>query len=228
MIMVMTMNGTCRAGAIPDVNMWCTQTIKPRSAIATDEGPVLVDAGVFLLAGLVHGQVRSFCKRPLQTAIYTHGHVDHVFGVQAIKEKTGARTYIHHLDREQLERNPKVARQFGLDPAVLGTPVIDEELVEGKAVGWQDLAFDVIHTPGHTRGSVTFLLGEQLFGGDTLFRRSIGRSDLPGGDFEALMTSIQGKLYALPPETIVYPGHGPATTIGEEMRENPFVSVGGL
>jgi glyoxylase-like metal-dependent hydrolase (beta-lactamase superfamily II) len=160
--------------------------------------------------------------------LLTHGHVDHVFGVPAIKEQTGARTYMHPLDREQLERNPKVVRQFGLDPAVLGHPVIDEELEEGKAVGWQDLAFDVIHTPGHTRGSVTFLLGQQLFGGDTLFRRSIGRSDLPGGDFETLMTSIQGKLYALPPETIVYPGHGPATTIGEEMRENPFVSVAGL
>ncbi|MFY9614146.1 MAG: MBL fold metallo-hydrolase [Candidatus Dormiibacterota bacterium] len=160
--------------------------------------------------------------------LLTHGHVDHVFGVPAIKEQTGAPTYMHPLDREQLERNPKVVRQFGLDPEVLGTPIIDHELEEGRAVGWEDLAFDVIHTPGHTRGSVTFLLGQNLFGGDTLFRRSVGRSDLPGGDFEALMASIQGKLYQLPPETIVYPGHGPTTTIGEEMRENPFISVDGL
>jgi glyoxylase-like metal-dependent hydrolase (beta-lactamase superfamily II) len=160
--------------------------------------------------------------------LLTHGHVDHVFGVPAIKAQTGAPTYMHPLDNEQLERNPKVVRQFGLDPEVLGTPIIDNELEEGRAVGWEDLAFDVIHTPGHTRGSVTFLFGDKLFGGDTLFRRSVGRSDLPGGDFEALMTSIQGKLYLLPPETVVYPGHGPTTTIGEEMRENPFISVEGL
>jgi hydroxyacylglutathione hydrolase len=160
--------------------------------------------------------------------LLTHGHVDHVFGVPAIKEQTGARTYMHPLDREQLERNPTVMRQFGINPDVLGETVIDEDLEEGRAVDWEDLAFDVIHTPGHTRGSVTFLLGERLFGGDTLFRRSVGRTDLPGGSHEALVASIEGKLYQLPPETIVYPGHGPVTTIGEEMRENPFVSVGGL
>ena len=160
--------------------------------------------------------------------LLTHGHVDHVFGVPMIKQQTGARTYMHPLDREQLERNPTVVRQFGLDPGVLGKTVIDEDLEEGHAVGWQDLAFDVIHTPGHTRGSVVFLLGQRLFGGDTLFRRGVGRTDLPGGDPDALVASIEGKLYQLPPETIVYPGHGPATTIGEEMRENPFVALKGL
>jgi hydroxyacylglutathione hydrolase len=181
--------------------------------------------------GLQVGVVSDYIEKndvKVDYILLTHGHVDHVFGVPTIKEQTGAPTYMHPLDREQLERNPKVVRQFGLDPAVLGTPIIDNELEEGRAVGWEDLAFDVIHTPGHTRGSVTFLLGEKLFGGDTLFRRGVGRSDLPGGDFDALIASIEGKLYQLPPETIVYPGHGPTTTIGEEMRENPFISVGGL
>lgn len=160
--------------------------------------------------------------------LLTHGHVDHVFGVPKIKEQTGAPTYMHPQDLVQLDRNPTVIRQFGLDPGQFGQTVIDHELEEGHPVGWEDLLFDVIHTPGHTQGSVVFLLGQRCFGGDTLFRRGVGRTDLPGGDFDALITSIQGKLYKLPPETIVYPGHGQMTTIGEEMRENPFVAIKGL
>jgi glyoxylase-like metal-dependent hydrolase (beta-lactamase superfamily II) len=152
--------------------------------------------------------------------LLTHGHVDHVLGVPRIKTQTGATTYMHPLDRMQFERNPTVIRQFGLDPEIFGQPSIDVELEEGRAVAWEDLAFDVIHTPGHTQGSVVFLLGERLFGGDTLFRRGVGRTDLPGGDTNALIASIQEKLYVLPEETIVYPGHGPVTTIGEEKREN--------
>lgn len=160
--------------------------------------------------------------------LLTHGHVDHVFGVPLMKEITGAPVHMHPLDRMQLERNPTVIRQFGLDPDAFGTPVIDHDLAEGVAVGWQDLAFDVLHTPGHTQGSVTFLLGDACFAGDTLFRRGVGRTDLPGGDQEALFTSIRGKLYQLPPGTLVYPGHGQTTTIGEEMENNPFVTRRGL
>jgi hydroxyacylglutathione hydrolase len=160
--------------------------------------------------------------------LLTHGHVDHVFGVPAIKAQTGAPTYMHPLDRAQLERNPMTIRQFGLDPDQFGTPIIDHDLEEGRAVGWEDLRFDVIHTPGHTQGSVVFLLGQRCFGGDTLFRRGVGRTDLFGGDSDALTASIEGKLYQLPPETVVYPGHGRLTTIGEEMRENPFVAIEGL
>ncbi|MHB8509968.1 MAG: MBL fold metallo-hydrolase [Candidatus Dormibacteria bacterium] len=156
--------------------------------------------------------------------LLTHGHVDHVFGVPAIRDLTGAPTYMHPLDQPQLARNPTTIRQFGLDPGQFGTPVIDHDLVEGRPVGWQDLAFEVIHTPGHTPGSVCFLLGDRCLGGDTLFRRGVGRSDLFGGDQGALFDSIRDKLFRLAPETVVYPGHGPVTTIGEETRENPFVS----
>jgi hydroxyacylglutathione hydrolase len=157
--------------------------------------------------------------------LLTHGHVDHVFGVPAIRELTGAPTHMHPLDQPQLARNPTTIRQFGLDPGLFGTPQIDHDLVEGRPVGWEDLAFQVIHTPGHTPGSVCFLLGDRCLGGDTLFRRGVGRTDLFGGDSEALIASIQGKLFRLPADTVVYPGHGPVTTIGEEIRENPFVSL---
>jgi hydroxyacylglutathione hydrolase len=189
-----------------------------RSALVLDPG---------LQVGVVSDYIE---KNDLQVeyVLLTHGHVDHVFGVPVIREQTGAPVYMHPLDRVQLERNPVVIRQFGLDPDQFGQPVIDHDLEEGKAVGWQDLAFDVVHTPGHTEGSVAFLLADSCFGGDTLFNRGIGRTDLPGGSYEAIVASIQGKLFQLPPETIVYTGHGQVTTIGEEMRENPFVAVRGL
>ncbi len=181
--------------------------------------------------GLQVEQVSDFIDRQdlkVEHILLTHGHVDHVFGVPVIKEQTGAPTYMHPLDMVQLERNPTVIRQFGLDPEQFGRPIIDHELQEGRAVGWEDLLFDVIHTPGHTQGSVVFLLGQKCFGGDTLFKRGVGRTDLLGGDWNALVASIEGKLFQLPPETVVYPGHGPITTIGEEMQENPFVTAKGL
>ena len=181
--------------------------------------------------GLQVGVVADYIEKndlKVEFILLTHGHVDHVFGVPAIREQTRAPVYLHPLDLVQLERNPVVIRQFGLDPDQYGQPVIDHELEEGKPVGWQDLAFDVVHTPGHTEGSVAFLLADSCFGGDTLFRRGIGRTDLPGGDYQSIVASIQGKLFHLPPETIVYPGHGQVTTIGEEMRENPIVALRGL
>jgi hydroxyacylglutathione hydrolase len=189
------------------------------------------NSALVLDPGLQVAEVSDYISRhnlKVDHILLTHGHVDHVFGVPVIREQTGAPVYMHPLDRVQLKRNPTVIRQFGVDPEEFGEPVIDHDLVEGQAVGWQDLAFDVVHTPGHTEGSVVFLLADSCFGGDTLFRRGIGRTDLPGGDHEAIVASIHGKLFHLPPETIVYPGHGPATTIGEEMAENPFVAIKGL
>lgn len=189
-----------------------------RSALVLDPG---------LQVGVVADYIEKNDLR-VEFILLTHGHVDHVFGVPAIRQQTGAPVYLHPLDLVQLERNPVVIRQFGLDPDQFGQPVIDHELEEGKPVGWQDLAFDVVHTPGHTEGSVAFLLADSCFGGDTLFHRGIGRTDLPGGDYQSIVASIQGKLFHLPPETIVYPGHGQVTTIGEEMRDNPFVALRGL
>ena len=151
--------------------------------------------------------------------LLTHGHPDHVNGVPAVKSAHGCAASIHPDDRELLGQ----ARMLpGVDPD-LPDVVIEDDLTPGEVMHWNDLDVKVLHTPGHTRGSVCFLVGRDLIAGDTLFQRSVGRSDLPGGSFEALMFSIQNTLYALPPETVVYPGHGPRTTIREEMQYNPFV-----
>lgn len=151
--------------------------------------------------------------------LLTHGHPDHVNGVPAVKAAHGCAAAMHPDDREllgQVRHLPGVADDL---PDV----VVEDDLAPGEVFHWNDLDVEVLHTPGHTRGSVCFLVGRDLIAGDTLFQRSVGRSDLPGGSFEALMFSIQNTLYALPPETVVYPGHGPRTTIREEMQYNPFV-----
>lgn len=126
---------------------------------------------------------------------------------------------MHPDDREQL---PAVRRFPGI-PADLPDIVIEQELHDGEMIRWQDLDIEVMHTPGHTRGSVCFRIGPDLLSGDTLFKRGVGRADLPGGSWPTLVFSIENRLYTLPPETVVYPGHGPRTTLGDEMRFNPFV-----
>jgi hydroxyacylglutathione hydrolase len=151
--------------------------------------------------------------------LLTHGHPDHVNGVPAVKAAHGCEAAIHPDDRELL---PYVRMLPGV-PGDLPDVVCEADLVPGDILRWHDLDIQVLHTPGHTRGSVCFLVGRDLIAGDTLFQRSIGRTDLPGGSFETLMFSIQNTLYALPGDTVVYPGHGPRTTIREEMQYNPFV-----
>jgi len=165
------------------------------------------------LALLENGGLR--CSRVL----LTHGHPDHVNGVPAVKAAHACEAAIHPDDRELL---PYVRMLPGVSPD-LPEVVCEGDLVPGDTLRWHDLDIRILHTPGHTRGSVCFLVGPDLIAGDTLFQRSIGRTDLPGGSFETLMFSIQNTLYALPGETVVYPGHGPRTTIREEMQYNPFV-----
>ncbi len=149
--------------------------------------------------------------------LLTHGHPDHLAGVPAMKAALGCTASIHPEDRWLLAE----AGAFPGIPA--GPPVVcEDDLSAGQVIAWQGLEIAVLHTPGHTPGSVCFLVGPDLLAGDTLFRRSVGRTDLPGGSWESLLFSIQDRLYALPPETVVHPGHGPSTTIGEETRGNPF------
>lgn len=154
-----------------------------------------------------------------QRILLTHGHPDHVSGVPAIKAAHGCPAAIHPDDREQL-----LALHFlpGV-PAETPDVVCEDELSDGQVISWQELDIGVLHTPGHTRGSVCFMVGPDLLAGDTLFRRGVGRADLPGGDWQQLMFSIENRLYTLRDDTAVHPGHGPATTVAEERRLNPFV-----
>ena len=152
----------------------------------------------------------------------THAHVDHVMGVAAMSEG-GVPVFLHPADRALYDGVVGQGAMFGLD--VAAPPPPDRELVEGGTVGVGACRFRVVHTPGHTPGGVSLVGHGLAFVGDTLFAGSIGRTDLPGGDLQALLASIHEKLFLLPHETVVLSGHGPATTIGAEQRENPFVKL---
>jgi len=155
----------------------------------------------------------------------THAHVDHVAGVAAVRAAVPSLPlWLHPADRGLYDHAPDQARAFGLTMAP--PPAPDHDFADGATVRLGALAFDVLHTPGHSPGGVCLAGHGVVFVGDLLFAGSVGRTDLPGGDPEALLASIHGRLYALPDGTVVYPGHGPTTTIGAEKRENPFARAG--
>lgn len=152
-------------------------------------------------------------------ALVTHGHVDHFAAAAPVKAATGCQVHLHASDLP-------LYRAFQWQASALGivcpsVPAVDGALVEGQRVGFGGAAVTVLHTPGHTPGSVCLHGhdgdGEVLFSGDTLFRRGVGRTDLPGGDPAALRRSLLERLAVLPPDLRVIPGHGPATTIGDEL-----------
>jgi glyoxylase-like metal-dependent hydrolase (beta-lactamase superfamily II) len=152
----------------------------------------------------------------------THAHVDHIMGVGAVRRATGAPIHLHPLDRPLYDALPQYGAWLGmrLDPA----PPPDVELRPGTAVWVGRQAFDVRFTPGHSPGSVSFVGHGMVFGGDVLFNGSVGRTDLPGGDFPTLMSTLQTQFLSLPDSTVVHSGHGPDTTIGVERLTNPFLT----
>jgi hydroxyacylglutathione hydrolase len=156
----------------------------------------------------------------------THAHLDHLAGVAAVLAAVpGLPVWLHPADHRLYEHAPNQARAFGLTLAAPPPP--DHAFADGATVRVGALEFGVLHTPGHSPGSVCLAGHGVVFVGDLLFAGSVGRTDLPGGDADALLASIRETLYALPDETVVYPGHGPPTTIGIEKRENPFARLGG-
>jgi hydroxyacylglutathione hydrolase len=157
----------------------------------------------------------------VELILNTHGHLDHVANNAFFKRATGAPLAIHAADLPYLKAVARQASFYGL--AAEDSPDPDLFLEEGASVAFDGTTFDVIHTPGHTPGGVCLHRGSQMLVGDTLFRGSVGRTDLPGGDWAALVDSIRVKLFALPDEIRCYPGHEGETTIGRERRANPFV-----
>lgn len=153
----------------------------------------------------------------------THGHIDHAAGADEARAATGAPVTIHQGDQSWLAALPRQAEMFGFPPVEVPRP--DRFHVDGEALTLGNLTARVIHTPGHSPGSccLWFEAEDVLLTGDTLFAGSVGRTDLPGGDFEALASSIKGRLFPLGDEVTFHPGHGPAGSLGEERRQNPFV-----
>ncbi|MSQ24863.1 MAG: MBL fold metallo-hydrolase [Dehalococcoidia bacterium] len=155
----------------------------------------------------------------------THGHMDHVGAVLPLREATGARYAIHENDAEMARREPP-SYLHRLIPDFVQAPEPDALLQDGDVLTVGALSLRVIETPGHTMGSLCLLANGALFAGDTLFQGSVGRTDFPGSSPEALVQSIRGRLFLLAPETVVFPGHGGQTTIGQEKVFNPFVGEG--
>ncbi len=155
----------------------------------------------------------------IEKILLTHLHLDHIWGLPALRESTRATVLAHPLEVPML---PHYAQIFGLRPDLLPNLLPELHISEGESLSIGSLSGSVLHTPGHSPGSITLALGSALFCGDTLFAQGVGRTDLPGGSWQELLSSIQ-RLFTLPDETTVHPGHGPATTIGAEKRDNPYV-----
>jgi glyoxylase-like metal-dependent hydrolase (beta-lactamase superfamily II) len=162
-------------------------------------------------------------KWQVDTLLLTHGHYDHIWDAAAVRDQFGCRVLYHPLDRVLLT-DPTIWRRFGL---MVDLPPVeaDADLKEGDILELGPVTFEQFHIPGHCAGSICFYDKKAgvVFGGDVLFAGGVGRWDLPGGSQEQLFTGIRTKLYPLPDETRVYPGHGPSTTIGRERATNPFV-----
>lgn len=182
---------------------------------------IVIDPGDDIAA--IEGLLESRRLR-VKAIVITHAHIDHIGGAHALKARTGAPVYMNANDQELYDHLEMQARWLGVE-----TPertAVDVEVREGDRVSLGGTDFHVLHTPGHTPGSLCLWIPAQntLVAGDTLFRESIGRTDLPGGDGRAILRSIHQKLLVLPEEAVVVPGHGPNTTIGHEKECNPFLT----
>ncbi|MFQ5602887.1 MAG: MBL fold metallo-hydrolase [bacterium] len=153
--------------------------------------------------------------------LLTHAHLDHVKEVLSVNEELKVPVYLHREDAFLLENLPAQAAAFGL--SVSGIPKVDHFVEESENITFGNTQLRVLHTPGHSPGSVSYVAQGVAFVGDALFSGSIGRTDLPGGNYEQLIAAIKNRLFSLDDNTRVYAGHGPPTTIGQEKLSNPFL-----
>ena len=157
----------------------------------------------------------------LKAVWLTHGHLDHVLGVPRIVNETGAELFLHPEDKTMYEKLQAQATNYGIR-VESEPPAPDHDLSDHEELHIGSCSFEVLHVPGHSKGGVAFFGHGVVFVGDALFAGNIGRTDLYGGDQDTLLTSIRERLLTLPEDTIVYPGHGPETSVGVERRTNPF------
>lgn len=160
----------------------------------------------------------------LRHVLCTHGHFDHIFGVDTLFEEYGIKPRVHHADRQLYEGMKQQVTAFFGTSYDKTMPPLGEELTDGALIPLGNTHLKVLHTPGHSPGSVVFYCENEkiLFAGDTLFRMSVGRTDLQGGSWQQLMQSLHTVLALLHADVKVFSGHGPATTIGEEVQMNPY------
>ena len=163
-------------------------------------------------------------KLTVKQILITHAHIDHIAGAARLQALTGAPVLYNQNDLPLVNMMAVQAGWLGMETPEVRPP--DDTLDDGKLISIANLSGSILHTPGHTQGSVCLYLPTQklLLAGDTLFAGSVGRTDLPGGDGPTLIRSIHNKLLPLPDETVVLPGHGPKTTIGDERKSNPFLA----
>jgi glyoxylase-like metal-dependent hydrolase (beta-lactamase superfamily II) len=195
-------------------NSWVAGCAETREAVLIDPGAE---------ADRIAAMVERHDLTPVRI-INTHAHLDHVGAVEELRQKYGIPFAVHEEERENLETLADHARAFGLPPPP--KPEVDQWILESDVFTFGRESLGVLLTPGHTPGGVSFTAADHVFVGDTLFLESIGRTDLPGGDFPTLYRSIRDGLFHMPAATVAHCGHGPDTTIGQERQHNPFVGDG--
>lgn len=189
--------------------VWCARSGK---ALLIDPGAAVED----MLTAARESQLE------VVRIVLTHAHLDHVDGLARAKKATGAPILLHQDDMPLYRAAPTQAQWFGIELEAL--PEIDAFLTEGELIQFGDCELQVLHTPGHAPGHVILVGDGMAIVGDCVFAGSIGRTDLPGGDFQTLMSSIRRRILTLPDETTLYSGHGPETTVGHERATNPFLT----